>query len=305
MPYQTLTHGHVTWTDITRPTPADTRRLGEAYPHFHPLDLEDCLSRIERPKIDEYEDYLFIVMHFPVWDHHRRISRPSEVDFFVGTGYLVTVHDGELKPLINLFEQCNNNPEACATYIGSGSSRLMHTVMDRLVDYIFPMLYKVDANIRVIEENLFAQDARSIIQDISFVRRDTIALRRIVRPQLPIVYNLEQVDRPFIRQELDVYFGDILDHLQKARDIVDDHWEVIVSLADTSDALISYRINEVMRILTVISVIMLPLTLISGILGMNVLLPFPRDPTVFWAIMGFMLFISLSMLVYFRYRRWL
>jgi magnesium transporter len=305
MSYETLTFGRITWTNLVRPTPADVQQLQEAYPHFHPLDLEDLLSRIERPKIDEYEEYLFIVMHFPLWDRERRISKAGEVDFFIGAGYLVTVHEGELMPLNGLFEQVKHSPEARQEYMSGGAGHLLHTVIDRLVDYIFPMLYKVDAHIREIEENLFAEDIRRTIQDISFVRRDIIALRRIIRPQLPIVFNLENVDRPFIREDLDVYFGDILDHLQKARDIVEDDAELIVSLADTNDALASHRINEVMRILTVISVIMLPLTLISGILGMNIPLPLPRDSASFWGIMGLMLLVSFAMLLYFRFRHWL
>jgi magnesium transporter len=305
MSYETLIHGRLTWTHITNPTPGDVSRLHEAYPHFHPLDLEDCLSRIERPKIDEYDDYLFIVMHFPYWDRLERISRPGEVDFFLGTGYLVTVYEGELKPLHNLFLQCQTDGDSRERYMGSGAGLLMHTAVDRMVDYLFPILYKVDANIHTIEENMFGENIQRTIQDISLVRRDIIALRRIIRPQVPIMATLEQIDRPFIREDLDVYFGDTLDHLQKARDIVDDDAEVINSLADTTDALASYRINEVMRILTVISVIMLPLTLIAGILGMNVPLPLPLRPTSFWGVMGLMVCISISMLVYFRYRRWL
>jgi len=305
MSYETLSFGRVTWTNVVRPIPADVQRLREDHPYFHPLDLEDLLSRIERPKIDEYDDYLFIVMHFPLWDRERRISKAAEVDFFIGAGYLVTVHDGELTPLNGLFEQVRHDSEARQEFMSGGAGYLLHIVIDRLVDYIFPMLYKVDAHIRDIEENLFVEDIRRTIQNISFVRRDIIALRRIIRPQLPIVFNLENVDRPFIREDLDVYFGDILDHLQKARDIVEDDAELIVSLADTNDALASHRINEVMRILTVISVIMLPLTLISGILGMNIPLPLPREHSSFWVIMGLMLLVSFAMLAYFRYRRWL
>ncbi|MBN1122343.1 MAG: magnesium transporter CorA family protein [Anaerolineae bacterium] len=305
MSYETLTHGRLTWTHITNPAPGDVARLHEAYPHFHPLDLEDCLSRIERPKIDEYDDYLFIVMHFPYWDSQERISRPGEVDFFLGVGYLVTVYESELKPLYNLFEQCQTDEETRAKYMDMGGGRLMHAAVDRMVDYLFPILYKVDANIRNIEENMFDENIQRTIQNISLVRRDIIALRRIIRPQVPIMETLEQIDRPFIREDLDVYFSDTLDHLQKARDIVEDDAEVINSLADTTDALASYRINEVMRILTVISVIMLPLTLISGILGMNVPLPLPLRPITFWGVMGLMVCISISMLLYFRYRRWL
>ncbi len=304
MPYDELTHEHRSWIDIARPTPEDIARLGEAHPNFHPLDLEDCLSHIERPKIDDYDDYMFVVMHFPVWDPERRISQPSEVDFFVGTGYFVTVHDGELKPLASFFEQCKRSTETRGQYFGS-AGQLLHTVIDRLVDYIFPILYKVDANIRHIEETMFDDDMRRTIVNTSLARRDIIALRRIIRPQVAIVHNLEQVERPFIHEGLDVYFGDILDHLQKARDIVEDNAEMIASLADTTDALASHRINEVMRILTVISVIMLPLSLIAGIMGMNLPLPLAGNPVTFWWTLAGMLVISLAMLAYFRHRNWL
>ena len=305
MSYQVLRHGRITWTNITTPTSADMERLREVYPQFHPLDIEDCLSRIERPKIDEYDDYLFIVMHFPQWDASRRISRPAEIDMFIGPGYVVTVHEGELKPLVKLYQQAESDEQVREKIMAQGASRLLHAVIDRLVDYVFPILYKIDSNIHAIEDALFTQDTRKIVQEIAIMRRDIILLRRIVRPQLPILENLEEVDRPFIQEEMDVYFGDILDHLKKARDIIDDDAEVINGLADTSDTLASYRINEVMRILTVISVIMLPLTLISGIYGMNVPLPFGQDSTSFFGIMVLMVFISAGMLVYFRHRGWL
>lgn len=306
MTTQTLTYGRVTWTDIERASESDIKLLRANHPDFHPLDLEDLLSRIERPKIDEYDDYLFVVMQFPIWDSKNRVSRATEVDIFIGEGYLVTVHDGVLKPLSNMFIKCQEDEAARQKVMGGGSSRLAHAIIDGLVDYILPILYKVDANIRTIEETLFTQDLRHVIEDITFVRRDIIALRRIIRPQIGIVANLEKVDRPFIRADLDVYFGDILDHLQKASDLLTDHDEVIEVLADSADTLASYRINEVMRILTVISVIMLPLTLISGVYGMNIHpLPFEQSPFAFVIVSGIMLVIAVFMLVIFRRRHWL
>jgi len=304
MSVETISYGKVTWTNIEKPTSEDIDVLRRNF-NFHPLDLEDCLSRIERPKIDEYEDYLFIVMHFPVYDKAKRVSRPSEVDFFIGSGYLVTVHEGILKPLCQLFEDCKHYESTRAKHMGRGASRLLYSVIDALVDYCFPILRKVDANIRDIEENIFTEDMRRIVQDISIVRRDIIALRRIIKPQIAIVANLERKARPFIREELDVYFGDIVDHLNKAWDILEDHREVIEGLSETSDSVISYRLNEVMRILTVISVIMLPLTLISGIYGMNIRLPLARHPLSFVIILGLMALMAGGMLYYFRRRRWL
>ena len=264
-----LTHGQVTWVNIEKPTPQDMETLRQQYP-FHPLDLEDCLSRIERPKIDEYDDYLFIIMQFPVFDHDHRVSRPGEVDMFIGAGYLVTLHDGNLWPITHLFDSCQADEQIRQKHMGRGSSRLLHDLIDGLVDYCFPILYKVGTNIREIEEDIFTEQVPDIVRELSWVRRDIIALRRIVKPQIAIVASLEQGDRPFIREGLDVYFGDVLDHLYKVWDMLEDHRDVIDGLSDTANTLTSYRINEVIKILTIISFIMLPLTLLSGIYGMNV-----------------------------------
>ena len=299
-----LDHNKITWINIERPTLDDMAFIGERY-GFHPLVLEDCLSRFERPKIDEYDDHLFIVMHFPVFDKARRLSRPAEVDFFIGRGYLITVHDGVLKPLNSFFADCQENETTRERFMNRGSSTLLHAVVDRLVDHIFPILYKVDSQISQIEDEIFDDDTRDVVRDISLVRRDIIALRRIIRPQIVIISNLEQRDRPFIREELDEYFGDILDHIYKVRDILDENYEVIADLSETTDSLLSHRINEVMRVLTVISVLMLPLTLLSGIYGMNVNLPFENNPFAFGGVVTIMAFIFFSMLLFFRYRGWL
>ena len=303
MGVETINYGKITWTDIERPTLEDIEVLKRNF-SFHPLNLEDCL-RIERPKIDEYDDHLFLVMHFPVFDEGQRISRPSEVDFFIGANYLVTVHEGILKPIYQLFDDCQRYEQTRAKHMGRGASRLLYGVIDALVDYCFPILDKVDNNLHAIENEMFTADMRRIVEEISIVRRDIIALRRIIKPQIAIVTNLERKDRSFIREDLDVYFGDIADHLNKAWDILEDYREVIEGLSETSDSVSSYRINEVIRILTVISVIMLPLSLISGIYGMNVFLPMARHPYSFFAILGLMVVIAVGMLLYFKHRKWL
>jgi magnesium transporter len=304
MSLQTIAYGKVTWTKIENPATEDIEVLRRNF-SFHPLDLEDCLSKIERPKIDEYDDYLFIVMHFPIYDLDQQISQPAEVDFFIGVNYLVTVHDGRLKPIVQLFEDCRAYEQTRQRHMGAGASRLLHSVIDKLVDYCFPILAKVDHNIQTIEDEIFTEHMRQIVQRISVVRRDIIALRRVIKPQLAIVANLEHVDRPFIREDLDVYFGDIHDHLQKAWEELEDYREVLEGLSDTSESVVSYRINDVIKILTIISVMMLPLSLISGIYGMNVLLPGQGSPWAFVAIIAAMALIVLAMLAFFKKKNWL
>lgn len=306
---QKLSHNGVSWIDVIHPTPADVEILRDLFPYIHPLNLEDIRSPMERPKIDEADEYLYVVMHFPWFDKRQSLSRPREVDLIVGRGYVVTVHDGTLTPLLTLYELCEDDEPQRARLLGRGANHAFYTIIDQLVDYVLPILRKVDANIRRIEEDIFNRDTRDVIRDISLVRRDVIALRRIIRQQVPIVEQLEQVEHPIIHEDLEEYFGDIADHLHKARDIIDEDYEIITSLADTADTLASHKINEVMRILTVISVIMLPLTLISSIYGMNIPLPgqseFDREPDPFWLIALFMLGISIAMLWYFKRRRWL
>ena len=309
MSIQTLSHGRVTWINIVHPTPADVDELRNLYPYIHPLNLEDVQSHMERPKIDEDEDYLFLVMHFPQWDAAKALSRPREVDMFVGRGYVITVHDSTLRPLITLWEDCIKEEERRERVLGRGSNHAFYMIVDQLVDYILPILRKVDGNIRRIEEDIFTASTRDIIRDISLVRRDVIALRRIIRQQVPIVEQLERVEHPIIHDDLEEYFGDIADHLYKARDIIDEDFEIISSLADTADTLASHRINEVMRILTVISVIMMPLTLVTSFYGMNVPLPgqsgffFNDEP--FWLLSILMLILAVGLLLYFRRRSWL
>ncbi len=304
MTIATVTHGQVTWVDIRHPTEEDVQYLRAHY-SFHPLDLEDCLSRVEHPKIDEYEDYLFLVMHFPLFDRQRQVTRPSEVDFFIGANYLITIHDGVLKPLIQLFDRCQEDEETRQRYMGKGAGHLLYSILDILVDSLFPMLNKIGGHLRQIEEDMFTENVREIVQRISLVRRDIIAMRRVIRPQLSVVAALEKGERPFLQEDLEVYWGDVADAFRRAWDILENYSEVIEGLADTSDSVTSYRINEVMRTLTVISVIMLPLTLLSGIYGMNVILPLATYPWAFFLILGMMAATALVMLWVFRRRGWL
>ena len=300
-----IEHNPVTWTDIVHPAKEDVAALRGRFPGFHPLNLEDLRSPIERPKLDQADDYLFLVMHFPLWDDRAQISRASEVNIFVLRGNLVTVHNGTLKPLVAAFERCQADEAERERWLGRGINHAVYTLIDQLVDYIFPILDKVDRRVHAIEDALFASNARRVIQELALLRRDIISLRRIIRHQIPIVLQLETCEHPILHERMEEYFGDIADHLFKLRDIADENFEIINSFADTADTLAGYRINEVMRILTVISVIMLPLTLVSSIYGMNIVLPFADDPHAFMITAGIMIVIVILMLAFFRKRHWL
>ncbi|MFQ5886239.1 MAG: CorA family divalent cation transporter, partial [Anaerolineae bacterium] len=176
MALETLVHDNLTWTNIEKPTSEEMRYLKEHYPFFHPLDLEDCLSKIERPKIDEYDNYLFIVMHFPVFDKVTRRLGSSQVAIFVGHDFLVTVSDGSLKPLVQDFAGCQENEEFREQFMGRGSNYLLYEVIDSLMDYCFPILDKESQNIERVEERIFEEDARKMMREISIIRRNLINL---------------------------------------------------------------------------------------------------------------------------------
>ncbi|MDH4269050.1 MAG: magnesium transporter CorA family protein [Dehalococcoidia bacterium] len=270
---RSITERKLTWFYIEKPTSQEVEFLAQHF-RFHPLDLDDVLSRIQRPKIDEYEDYLFMVLHFPVFDKENRITRPSEINIFVGENYVVTVHcSGDLKPLAKFFQVCETDKEDRERYLGRSSGFLLYHILDRLVTSCFPILNKVTENIDDIEDIIFSKPVPETVHKISLIRRDLISFRRVIHPQIAVIETLEREEYPFFKEDQEVYFGDIADHIRKIWDGLEDCKEVIDGLADTSNWLTSHRIQEIMRILTIIMGILAPPTLIASIYGMNIPLP--------------------------------
>lgn len=305
---QSISEGKLTWIYIEKPTEAEGQYLEDKF-GFHPLEIDDVLSRAQRPKIDEDDDHLFIVMQFPVFDKENRITRPSEVDVFIGEDYVVTVHcSGDLKPLSKFFQECRIRDESRAAYLGRSSGYLLYHIIDRLVNYCFPILNRITENIDDIEDVIFTEAVPATVRSISLLRRDLISFRRVVRPQIAVLETLEQEDYPFFKEEQEIYFGDIADHVRKIWDGLEDCKEVVDGLAETSNWLTSHRIQEIMRVLTIITVVLAPLTLLTGIFGMNVFLPggIERGGLLsFGVILGAMGTIGLSVFAYLRHRRWI
>jgi len=176
---ETIKWGKITWLNIEKPTRSDMDYLAKNY-MFNPFDLEDCLSRIERPKIDEYQNYLFLVLQFPVFKMEALVTTPSQVSIFIGEGLVVTVHTGDLKPLEKLFNDCQQNERAREEHMTRSSGYLLYRILDRLVDYCFPITNKIIANVEEAEDRLFGEPARDTVREISILRRDIMAYRRII-----------------------------------------------------------------------------------------------------------------------------
>ena len=301
---ESLTWGDLTWVNIGHPTEKETEYLAQNYP-FHPLDLDDCLSRIQRPKIDEYKDYLFLVFHFPVFSKEARVTTTSQVSVFIGQNYLITLHKGELKPLVKLFKECQIDEESRQENFSQGSSYLLYRIIDRLVDYCLPISNKILDNIEDVEDRIFSDRIRGAIKEIASLRRDVISFRRIIWPMRAVIGSLEPKIRRFTKTDLAVYFGDMVDHVDKIWDALDEYKEIIEGLNDTHDSLANNRTNEVMRILTIVATIFFPITLVASIWGMNITLPFERSGLALLYISLIMAGIIGSMLYFFRRRHWI
>lgn len=302
---KTVVWEDLTWIDIVPPTEAETEYLAENY-HFHPLDLDDCLSRIQRPKIDVYKDYLFLVFHFPVFNKEARVTNTSQLSVFIGDKYLITLHKGDLKPLAKLFRDCELNEEARQDNFSQGSGHLLYRIIDRLVDYCLPILSKMSANIEVTEDNIFSSHGMPrAIEEISMLRRDVISFRRIIWPMRAVIGSLEPKIRRFTKMDLAVYFGDMIDHVDKIWDALDEYKEIIEGLNDAHDSLATNRTNEVVRMLTIIATILLPLTVVASIYGMNIPLPFQESH--YSLILVFFIWVAIvsGMLYFFRRKRWI
>ncbi|HEU5090531.1 MAG TPA: magnesium transporter CorA family protein [Roseiflexaceae bacterium] len=292
------------WLDLAYPSNEQLSYLQQRF-DFHPLHLEDVHSRIQRPKIDENEEpeYLFLVLHFPVFNEVTRLSVVSEVDIFVGQNYLVTTHDTQLRPLMRLLQSAEQ-PETRNELMARGSGYLLYRIIETLVDSCFPMLYKLDMRLDRLEETIFEQDVQTTVQELSFVRRDIIALRRIIRPNIPVVRLLAAREHSFLRVDEDVYFGDLVDGLTRLWDMLEEHKEIIEGLDATLSSLTSHRINRETKLFTLISIIFLPMTLVASILGMNVMLPYAEHPLALPLALGFMALLGAGMLLYFRHKGW-
>ncbi len=268
---RSITERKLTWFYIEKPTSKEVAFLAQRF-HFHPLDLDDVLSRIQRPKMDEYEDYLFMVLHFPVFDKQNRITRPSEMDIFIGEDYVVTVHcSGDLKPLAKFFQECETDKESRERYLGRSSGFLLYHILDRMVNSCFPILDKLTQNIDDVEDIILTKPVPATVREISMIRRDLISFRRVIHPQIAVIETLEKEEYPFFKEEQEIYFGDIADHIRKIWDGLEDCKEVIDGLADTSNWLTSHRIQEVMRILTIFMAIVMPVEVVASIEGSNLL----------------------------------
>jgi magnesium transporter len=298
-----LSANGLTWVHLDAPTGVETTLLAEQF-NWHPLDVEDVLSKRQRPKIDEYPEYLFVVLHFPFYDKTVQRLNAAELDIFLGPDFLITLPNVELHPVTYLFNRCRDDAELREDLFSKGSGYLLYHVLDDLFDYCFPILDKIGYKLVALEEDVFEGRSENVVRDISNAKQEIIAYRKIIKPERATLRVLERYTQRFLPEELDIYFDDIVDAAERIWDLLDNYKEVLEGLESTNESVISHKQNDVLRLLTIISVTLLPLTLIASVFGMNVLFPGEGTHTAFWVIIVSMITTLGGMLAFFRYKRW-
>src|SRR5437764_9529371 len=306
-----LHHAGLTWINLERPTQEEALQLANRF-GWHPLDVEDVMSRRQRPKVDAYteeegEGYLFAVLHFPVYDNTIGRLNAGELDVFLGPSYLVTLPTVELRPVSLLFRRAFESDEYRHNLFGRGSGRLFYEVLDDLYDYCFPILDKIGYKLEQIDEDIddVGVRAKDLVRDIHKVKQEIISYRKIIKPQRPTLRQLERSIERFLPEDLELYFDDIVDASERIWDLLDNYKEVVEALEDTNESLISHQQNDILYVLTIFSVVMLPLTFLTGFFGMNVHFPGFNTWGAFWGSVGLMALAIGGMLAFFRWKRWL
>jgi len=268
---ESITNKSLTWTDIQKPTRDKMSTLEQLYP-FHELNIEDCLSKIQIPKIDRYEDHIFVILHFPTLDKEKSIPRTTQLAIFAGFDYLVTVQQGELKPLTEMFQICKVNEKQRESFMGTSSGYLLHSIIDLLVDDLLHVLMKLEGNLDDIEEVVFDEKV-AVAKEISLLRREITTLRRVVIPLKRIILDLSKDIQKFSEEDLTLYFDDVKDHIDKVIEVLEESKETIEIFKDTDFMLSTEKSNKILAVLTILFTLSIPATVVAAIYGMNVNLP--------------------------------
>jgi magnesium transporter len=288
------------WVDLEGATPQEAEILSRDF-HFHPLAIEDCIAETLLPKIDDYGDYIFLVLHGsrPMTDH---AFVTAEMNFFLGSRYLVSYHDEPSRSISQAKERCLRGGPS----ITRGVDFLLHEILDAMVDNYFPVLDQFDALIDQIEEEVFARPDRETLNKIFSLKKEVMHLRRVAGPQREILNRLSRDPFPVISSKAAVYFRDVYDHLARITDLAESYRDLVTSALDAYLSVVSNRLNEIMKVLTVFTATLMPLTVMTGIYGMN----FENMPELhtrygYFAVLVLMAAMTLGMLAFFRKKKWL
>src|SRR5215212_5487551 len=293
--------GVTLWVDLAAPTADEFTILSDTF-HFHPLAVEDALAEVPHPKIEPYDGYVYLILHGIDFRAAQHRFATHDTDFFLGPNYLVTVHYGQIRTIAEMHEICERNGQI----LNEGPVALMHRIIDLMVDHYRPEVEKLEARLDTLEENVFEQPGHNMVRDILSLKRDINSLRRVVLPQRDVVGRLARREFGFVSDELAYRFRDVFDHLVRLSDEALLLQDRVTSILDAHLSNVSNRLNQQMKLLTLVTVIALPFTVLGGLFGMNVHLPGisnENDPRAFWWIFAGAFGLVVLMLVSLRKKR--
>jgi magnesium transporter len=294
--------GVMVWVVMDNPTAEESRILSDVF-HIHELAIEDALNAIHHPKIESYGDYLYLILHGIDFQARHHVFKTKDVDFFLSPQFLITIHHGVSRSISRVEELCARNGQL----LGEGTAALLHRLVDALVDNYRPEIDKLQHRLDKLETEVFEKPNPKLAKQILDFKRDVASLRQVVLPQRDAVGRLARREFPLISEQLAYRFRDVHDHLVRLSDEAMFFQDRISGILDAHLSAVSNQLNEVMKVLTLISTIFLPLTVLTGMYGMNVTLPHMPggDPWQFWWVVGIMFALSAGMLLYFRKRGWI
>lgn len=284
------------WTDFDQPSDEEVSLLKSQF-HFHPLAVEDCVHHLQRPKLDQYEEYLFFVIHAL----NQRTLASEEVDLFVGKDFIITFHFHRSDGIEKVRRQLSENSELWK----KGPSHIAYMVMDQLVDEYFPILYKIEDRLNEIAESDSRKTYGTLMNEVFDIRSDLLKLRKTIIPMRDLLYRILNIEISKENRERKAYYSDIYDHLLKLTEIVENNRDMTADLRDSYQTLNSNRMNAIMMTLTIVSTIFIPLTFIAGVYGMN----FDNMPELHWRYGYFFILVMMGavvagMIFWFRHKGW-
>jgi len=290
------------WVDLDQPTPDESNILREVF-HFHELAIEDALSELHHPKVESYGDYLYLILHGIDFKASEHCFTTKDIDFFLGAQFLVTVHPGVSRSIGKVGTVCSRDSRV----LGEGPSMLLYRIVDTMVDNYRPEVDKLSEKLDDLEEEVFERPNTQLARRILNFKKDISSLRQIVLPQRDVVGRLARREFPLTTEQLSYGFRDIYDHLVRLSDEAMFFQDRITSILDAHLSAVSNQLNQVMKVLTIIATLFMPLTVFTGMYGMNVSLPHlpGGDHVQFWWIVLIMLAMSGAMLAFFRRKHWI
>lgn len=304
---QRVQHNGIGLVIIRAPDEKDLSYLKRHY-NFHPLHLDDVMSSIQNPKIDFEENYIFFVLHFPQMDTHNRRIELKEIDFFLTEKDVIVIINAHCENIEQIISKISKNKKLRQEFFEKGTGLLLYHILDKLVDSFFPLLNNLENNIDQIDKDVFTNlsPLRNIVEEVSYLKRNLIFLRSIIKPELVAFQNIGKQNHYLIDKEAIKYFANLTEHLSKLWEKLENAKELADNLSLTVESYLSSRTNETIKILTIFSVILLPLNLLTGVYGMNLnFLPLAEHPWAIFFIAFIMLGLVFGMITYFRLRRWI